>query len=298
MASYSTTDFLASVRMRGSIPTTTSTNNVNSAANLLIMATEELHIKLLPLIMSVREEFYVATKDHAVTENQANYGIPSRASGMVLRSVHLVDGTTVCELNPVDPEDVTTTATGTPEGYYLEHNNVVLYPTPNATSGTLRLRYFIRPSRLTTTTSCAQVSAINTGTNVVTVGSIPSSWGSGTIIDFVDADAPYACHAIDQTISNVSGTDITFSDLPANLAVGDWVALAEYSPIPQLPHEFLPVLSQMTVVRALEAIGDREGAMAANKVLTEPDVGMVASALKLITPRVHGAPKKVIRRSW
>ncbi len=298
MASYTTTEFLTSVRMRGSIPTTTNTNNVNNTTNLLAMATEELHIKLLPLIMSVREEFYVANKDHTVTASQAGYAIPSRASGMVLRDVLWIEGTTITALLPVDPETITTTATGTPDGYYLEHNNVVLYPTPSTTSGTLRLRYFMRPSRLAATTACAQVATIDSGTNTVTVSSIPSSWGTGTIVDFISANVPYSCHAIDQTISNVASTTITFSSLPTNLAVGDWIALAEYTPIPQIPHEFQPVLSQMTVVKALEAIGDREGAAKAEKALTDPENGMIASCLKLITPRVQGTPKKVIRRSW
>ncbi len=284
--------------MRGSIPTTSNSNNVNNTTNLLSMATEELHIKLLPLIMSVREEFYVANQDHTITANQSGYAITSRASGLVLRDVQLIDGTTITPLNPVDPETISTTATGSPEGYYLEHNKVVLYPTPSATSGTLRLRHFRRPSRLAATTACAQIATINSGTNQVTVSSIPSSWGTGTIVDFVDADAPYACLEIDQTISNVASTTITFSSLPTGLAVGDWIALAEYTPIPQVPHEFQPVLSQMTVVRALRAIGDRDGAAAAEKELNDPQNGILAACLKLVTPRVQGTPKKVIARSW
>jgi hypothetical protein len=298
-ASYTTTDFLSSVRMRGSIPTTTNANNVNSTANLLALATEELHLKLVSLIMSVREEFYVANKDYDVTANQASYAIPSRAVGMVLRDVLWIDDSgAVTDMQPVDPETISTTNTGEPEGYYLEHNNVVLYPTPNATSGTLRLRHFQRPSRLAATSACAQVSAINTGTNTVTVSSLPSSMTTGITVDFVDADAPYNCHAIDQAITGVSGSDVTFSSLPSGLAVGDWIALAEYSPIPQVPHEFQSVLAQMTVVRALRAIGDRDGAAVAEKELNDPDTGVLACCLKLITPRVQGTPKKVVSRTW
>jgi hypothetical protein len=267
------------------------------------MATEELHIKLLPLILSVREDLYVAPpKDYAITANQSHYVIPTRASGTVLRDVQVVQDSRIYSLPAVDSDEITTTSTGEVEGYYLEHNDVVLYPTPAATTGTLRLRYFMRPSRLAATTACAQISAINTVTSTVTVSSIPSSWATNTVVDFIKAQAPYYNLAIDQTITGVSGTDITFSSLPTNLAVNDWLALAEYSPIPQVPHEFLPVLAQMTVAKALEAIGDREGARAAERVLTgtgtEPDTGMIASVLKLITPRVVGEPKKVIQRNW
>lgn len=294
MAAYTTADFLDSVRARGALPTTTNANNVNSTAKLLVLATEELHIKLLPLIMSAREEFYVARKEYAVTANQSHYVIPTRASGVVLRDIQLIDGTSVQSLGPIDSEQICTTATGDVQGYYLEHNNVVLYPTPSSTSGTLRMRYFLRPSRLALVTACAQISAIDTGTNEVTVSTIPSTWAVGSIVDFVKATAPHANPAIDQTVTALSGTIVTFASLPTDLAVGDWIALAEYTPIPQLPYEFQPVLAQMTVVKALESIGDREGAKAARD-----DLDLIKNnALLLITPRVQGSVKKAVGRNW
>ena len=294
MASYTTTDFLASVRQRGSIPTTTNTNNVNSTANLLNLATEELHIRLLPLIMSVRAEYYVYPKTYSITANQSDYAIPSRASGLVLRDVQIIEGTSIRSLSEIPTENISTTSTGTVEGYYLEHQNVVLYPTPATTSGTLKLRYYIRPSRLAATSDCAQITAINTGTNTVTVSSVPSTWTTGTDVDFVSATVPYQCRAIDQDISSVSGSDILFASLPTGLAVGDWVALAEYSPIPQVPFEFLPVLSQMTVVKALESLGDSTGGARAAKDLEQ----IQANALLLVTPRNHGEPTRVTPTRW
>jgi hypothetical protein len=293
-ATYTTTDFLASVRLRGSIPTTTNTNNVNNTSNLLSLATEELHIKLLPLIMAAREEFYVRSKDHTIVAGTASYAIPSRGTGMVLRDVQLIQGTSVRSLPMVDPEQVATTSNGEVRGYYLEHNNVVLYQTPASAVGTLRLKYFLRPGRLVATSSCAQISAIDTVTSTVTIASLPSGWTTGTVVDFVRATAPYDNPAIDQTITGTSSTSITFASLPTGLAVGDWVALAEYSPIPQIPHEFQPVLAQMTVHKVLEAQGDREGAAQAWKDLQT----IQQYALQMITPRNQGEPKKVVARRW
>lgn len=294
MATYTTTDFLTSVRMRGSIPTSTSSSNVNNTTNLLSMGTEELHIKLLPLIMSIREEFYVTSKDYSITANQATYALPSRASGMVVRDIQIVDGSSIYSLRPIDPDLISTTSTGSVDGYYFQHNNIVLYPTPGSTSGTLRVRYFARPSRLAATSACAQISAIDTGTNTVTVAAVPSSWSTSTPLDFIKATAPYYNPAVDQTPTNVAATTITFSSLPSDIAVGDWLALAEYTPIPQIPHEFQPLLAQMTVVKALEAIGDQGGAKAA-----KADLDLIqANALQLITPRSHSDPRKVIGRNW
>jgi hypothetical protein len=294
MASWTTADFLSSVRQRGNIPTTTNSANVNNSTNLLNLATEELHIKLLPLIMSVREEFYATHKDHSITANQAAYSIPSRASGMALRDVQIIEGTSIRSLPPVDPEQISTTSTGSVEGYYLQHNSVVLYPTPNATSGTLRLRYFLRPSRLAQTSACAQITAINTGTSTVTVSAVPGSWSTSTPLDLISANAPFQPWAIDQSPTGTTSTTITFSSLPSDLAVGDWLALADYTPIPQVPFEFQPVLAQMTAMKALEANGDREGAKAAEK-----DLELLSmNALRLISPRNKGENKKVVARAW
>jgi len=293
---YTTTDLLSSIRQRGSIPTTTNTNNVNSTSNLLVLATEELHTRLLPLLMATRSEFFVAPipDDQAVTANQSAYPISSRAVGMILRDVQLIDGSSVRSLRQIDSDQITTTSTGAVEGYYLQHNNVILYPTPSSTSGTLRLRYFVRPSRLAATSACAQISAINAVTNTVTVNSLPSTWAVGNDMDMVSGSVPYQCRVMNKAITAISGSDVTFAALPTGLAVGDWLALAEYTPIPQIPFEFQPVLAQMTVVKALEALGDNDGV---KRAMNDLQI-LQQNALLLVTPRNHGENKKVVATRW
>ena len=293
---YTNSDLLNSVRQRGSIPTSSNSNNVNNTTNLLALATEELHIRLLPLLMSVRAEFYVARTpcDYAITQDQAEYAIPARAIGMILRDVQIIEGTSIRSLPEVNPDECSSTASGTVQGYYLQHNNVVLYPTPASTTGTLRLRYYVRPSRLAATTDCAQISSIDTGTNAITVNAVPSSWTTSSVVDLVSASVPYQCRSLDKAISSLTSTTITFTSLPSDLAVNDWVALAEYTPIPQVPFEFQPVLAQMTVVKALEALGDNDGVARASKDLTT----LQANALQLVTPRNQGEPKRVVVPRW
>lgn len=287
MASYTTSDLLTSIKVRGMIPTSA---NALTDANLLALATEELHIKILPMLMSVREEFYVTTTDHAVTSGQAEYDIPTRASGLVLRDVQIKRGMDLISLPRLDVEDISTTGTGTPQAYYLRHNKVVLYPTPSSTVDSLRLRYFRRPSRLAATADCAQISSIDTGAREVVVSAIPSTWAVGNVVDFVKATVPYDCAEIDATITAIAGTTVTFASLPTGLATNDWLALAEYTPIPQIPHEMQPLLVQATVVKALEALGDREGAGAAGK-----DLQIIQQyALQLVTPRNQGEPTRIM----
>lgn len=298
MASFTTSDLLTSVLNRAQLPSSTNDSNINSNANLLILGSEEIYTKLLPLIMSVREEWYVVTYSHTITANQSNYFFPPRAVGRSLRDVQVLDGSDLYLLTPIDPEDISTTGTGTPEYYYVEDDDIVLYPTPSTTTGTLRLRYFRRPNRLIATSSCAQISSVNTSTNVVTLSSTPpSTWGIGTKIDFIRYTSPFRTLGMDYAITAISGNDVTFASLPTLQSVpgaSDWLAPAEYTPIPQIPQEFFPVLAQMMAVKALEAYGDREGAAAAFKDLQVIE----KNALALLTPRLQGERKKVISKNW
>lgn len=289
--SWTTNDLLASIRRRGSIPTTTNSSNVNSTQSLLDLATEELHNSLLPMLMSTREEWYVNSQEQAIVANQAAYIIPTRASGVVLRDIKIRSDNSLRSLPPIAREHVDTTGTGSVDFYYIQHNKVILHRTPSVTQDTLVLDYFLRPSRLAATTACAQITDITDLT--VTVGAIPSIWTTGSKIDFISQYSPFAPHAIDQTIATLSGTVFTFAALPAGLVVGDWIALADYTPIPQIPQEFQSVLAQLVVVRALEALGDREGskqAFANYQALRD-------NALMLITPRNQGE-RKTVGSAW
>lgn len=294
MATYTTENFLDEVRFVGSIPTTTNTNNIHSSSNLLRIATQQLHIKLVPMILSAREEFYVTHTDTTLVANQAEYTIPARSIGQLLRDLQLIKGNQVYSVARIDREVVHTTSAGDSTHYYLRHNKVVMFETPNTGGDTLRMSYYLRPGDLVDVSDCAQITAIDTDTNVVTVSSIPSAWTTSTDLDLVSATVPYAFLSTDTNATTISGTDVTFSSLPDGLAVGDWISPAGKSPIPQLPREFMPILVQMTVVKALEAQGDKEGAKEAWKDLQT----MEENGINLISPRNHGQAKKVVNRNW
>lgn len=244
-------------------------------------------------MQSLRSEYYVTHKDEAVTQSQAAYDIPARAVGMQLREVHLISSSgAIIDLPQISPEDVGSTAEGSPRAFYLKMNKVCLYPTPNATTGTLRLYYYLAPGSLVETTDAAQISTIDTGTGVVTFSSLPSAWSTADYFDFIRRTGGAEPLSIDQMASNVSSTTMTFASLPTGLAVGDWVALAAETPIPALPLELRPVLAQATAVR----IGDSmqlPGLDSARKTLDEE----LKAASILLTPRVTGAPKKVVQRN-
>ncbi len=289
MNAYTTADLLVAVRNVGMLPDASSGSL--SPDNLLRYATDELHSLIVPLIMSVREHYYERYTDVTSASGVATYSIPERAVGGVLSSLQYSINGGLCPLDPIPASMAATESPSlTPVGYWFQGNSVVLHPPPSSTPYTLRMRYFQRPSRLELTSACAQISAIDTVNNSVTVSSIPSSWTTGTSLDFIPKSIPNTPYEMDKATTGVTGTTISFSSLPSGVVIGDWLAIAGYTPIPELPFEMFPAIVQATVCKALESIGDAQGLGAAKESLQ----GKLQAAIKLITPRNQTGNKKVV----
>lgn len=303
---YTTTKLLADVRRSGMLPNTATVGT--SDTDILAHADKEIQCRIVPLVMSVREEFCVRSKDTALVSGQSAYRIPSRAIGAKLRDVLLAfsDGTTrnLARLSPEEAQNYSPTSSPYPAGFYLEQNSVVLVPTPNSSgAASLRLKYFVRPNALVATGYT--IGSIDTALSKVLVTNGSGIFSTFSTVDIISAKSPFDSLAIDQTptAANISGADVylTFASLPDGLALGDYVADAEQSAVPQVPLEFHNYLYQRTLCRVLQSIGDTEGLAAAERDAEK----MREDALTLLANRVEGEPKKVVpsllynrRRSW
>ena len=94
-------------------------------------------------------------------------------------------------------------------------------------------------------------------------------------------------------MSLANSITFTTEELPDNLQVNDYVALAEETHIPQLPSELIPILSQRVAIKCLESMGDTEGMGNASRELAR----LEENAYTLIDNRVEGAPRKVVNRT-
>ena len=256
---HTTTYLLASLKRRGMLP---STDEALNTADYLAFGDEELQDYVVPLLLSVREEYLKARTpfDQTTVSGTQTYLLPPRAIGGSVRDVlYSSNGTTFSPLSRLEPENTySVTSGGTPFGYAFDGNYVALYPSPPS-GGTLRLPYFARPNRLVATSAVGLISAINTGSGVVTLSaSCPSTFSTSETFDLVKGKQSFETLALDLTASAVGASSVTFTpaNLPSALAVGDYVCLSQESPIPQVPVELHGLLAQRIVVRALEALGD------------------------------------------
>lgn len=298
MGGYTTADLITAVQNGMMLPDA-STGSFSSSA-LLSYATMELQGPIMTLIMAAREKYYMTSVDMDITANQPFYAIPERAAGGIVAQAQYIWGDQINELPAIDPKEIYSTNTGTPRAIMFQNNYVVIYPTPTQSTGTLRLYYFQRPSSLEQTINCAQITAISSGS--VTCSSVPSSWASGTTVDWIPAALPYTPYGLDTVITGATSTTVTLAVPTASQtdagtptpapAVGDWLALSEYTPIPEILRELFVVLVQGTICRVLEAAGDGTKLAQAQKKLAS----YAKAAKRQIQPREQGSSKKIVSR--
>jgi hypothetical protein len=286
---YDTTSTLIpAIKRRAMLPTTQSTYQT---ADFLAVLNSELQATLVPLLMSVREEYFVADSDTAMVVGQSAYDIPSAAVGGDLRQVLAVsaqDGSTR-PLARFEPEQVTglPTGNGTPYGFVVKDEQVVLYPPPQNTLENLRLSYHRRPNTLVDASACGVVTATTSSTITFTGSpSIPNS--GGTPFDVVKASPQFK--AISLTVGGNSGGVITVSGtVPSSVAIGDYVCVSGQSPVPQIPAELHPLLVLRAVCVIAQGLGDGQLLQMAQAELTEKQ----RLALILIANRVKSNVRKV-----
>lgn len=281
---YTTTELVADIQRLGHIPPS---QRDFGADNLLAIANTELETCVLKQILSTSENYYLTFEEFELVEDNT-YSIPTRAIGAALVKVQLFNGTTIYEIARTEISQQFSTI-ASPSGnfsFFIQGNYIILRPNPQV--GTLRLWYLMHPNRMVETNAAAQVSAING--NTVTVSSIPSTFTTATPMDMIQDQPHFNWISIDQTPTNISGLDITFDAVSSDLRVGDWLALAGQTPVPQIPVEFRPLVAQRVVVKYYESQNYLDKMKAAQAKLKE----MEDAVFMLINPRISEEPKRLI----
>lgn len=290
---YTTADILTSVKKRGVIPTSQKTFSDDDFVRFM---DEELRLQIVPMLIRLRENYFVDVYDQSVVAGQDTYDLPPRAIGMKVKNVYYVDDQgRPFELARIDIDDIpylqnsSTETVGEPRYFYFKDNYVILLPVPNNSTGTIRQYYYLRRNELIQTTACGQITASASGD--LTLNNVPTSFTTAQVYDIVKGTPGFQTLASDLTASAVTTSDITFSvgDVPSAVAVGDYVCLAQQSPIPQIPYDIFPLLSQRALVRALRGISDTVGADKA-----EADMKSLQDATEhLLSDRADEQSKKI-----
>ena len=156
---YTVDRLISSIERRGGIPTR---QGLYEDSDFVAFLNEAMYQDIVPGMMEVREEYFVSSVDYNVTANTDRYAIPADAIGQKVRSIEFYDpndvGGTFYVLKQVSIEDIgaypyNSFIDGSYSGYYnyyLEGNDIVIFPRPraNLSPTTLRVKYFKRPNEL------------------------------------------------------------------------------------------------------------------------------------------------------
>jgi len=279
--------------------------NTLTEARIIEFLDEDMRSTVLPLVLAAREEFYVQNYDQTPVTGVYNYTIPKRASFATWRDVVYVDtiGNEIAmtELPPEYTKITYPVGNLPPQytfGFVMNNDRITLWP-PNSTVPTqylLRMKVKRRPNHLTPYLNCGQVTAINTGTKVISLSvNGDGTWTTSTIFDVIPNSPQFTSLQDDMAITAIDNTlnTITVSTIPTGLAVGDWVCPALLSPIPQIPYDMFPILIQRGVIRCLEALGDNQNLQVAERRYQD----MAADFARTVSPRIEGSRKALVNRT-
>lgn len=264
-------------------------------ADFAAIANDCLQTEVVPLIMSTREEYFVEYID-VLSPADGVIPIPENAVGSKLRSVCYLQQTSPLVLNNLPRIDLDVVAGigfynyNTLAGFYVQGNDVILYPnTAVPTNTNMRLYFYRRTLALTDDSNYGQITSIDEMTNTVVLNFVPYTWTVGTILNSVSSEPGFEITNPSITITAASSPTLIL-DSVEGLSVGDYLSEEGYSAIPQVPIEAHNYLAQLTAVKCLEGLGDKSGMEAAAAVAEK----LKTSLLVMISQRVDGSVKKVM----
>ena len=290
---------IESAKRRAQIPTS---QNTFKDEDFLALANEELQLGLVPSVLQLHEDYFLWQTEVPIQAGVSQYTIPYRAIGNKLRNLFYQDTNgNLFEMTRISEDDRgdynAAYATNYFHAFRVKNNKIVLEPIlSGSATGNLVFVFYIRANDLVLDDEVGDITGIDRTTGVISVSSLPKKFNASTKYDFIQNNSPHVHLGIDaQALSiNTVQKSVTFNpdDIPDDLAVGDHLAFAQESKVPQVPTDLHVVLAHRLAARCLEAIGDTQGLTNANIKLQEFE----AKLTNVVDNRVEDAPIKVKNR--
>jgi hypothetical protein len=307
-AGLTTNGLLKSIKRRAMVP---DNQNTFSDQDFIDFMNEEMMIGLVPSILQMKEEYFMFKQIIPLVTDKSNYPVPERALANKIREICYRDTASKTNGNEYEMTQIAiddryssiSNGTGSSDfsgfrRFYMMGSDIVIHPGIGPSPyGALSVYFYLRPNTIVKESLVASVVNINRNDNTVTISSLPSGYIASAKYDFIKAKSPHNNLDIDitPTALNIGSKVLSFSsdDLPKDLEVGDYVALAGQTCVPNVPTELHMVLAQRVAQRVLEALGDTEGLTNATNKIIE----MESKLTSMMSNRVEGAPRKVVNRA-
>lgn len=242
---------------------------------------EEFQLKLVPDMISLREDYFLKTTLTDIVQNQQNYTMPERAIGNVLKDLFVIDsGNNRFQVQRINPKIIPRTGLSSvyPYQFLIQADQVQIHPAPQATSGYIQMWYYERPNQLVLSADCGQITAIATDTPIAgqTTYTVNADISSYTSVDFLSGQSPFQLWAINVApVSSTATTVVVTTEDVQNAGgetlpqIGDWICNEQTANIPMIPQDFHPLLAELTAARVVQALGHNDKLEAINNNIKE-----------------------------
>jgi hypothetical protein len=293
---------VASVRKRTMTPDDTS---IFTDQDILDIMDEEIDVEVLEKLIVLHGDNLTVQVDIPRNAN-GSYDMPYRAIGNKLRDVTLISGGTVYELSQVSigslPDYSHSIDTATYLDNFYVQNNKIRLVAPNRSYDSIRMHYYLRPNVITKLEEAGIISAVvadtpSVGLTTITLSKVGKNFSSSSDYDIVGKRTPNSIYGYDLTpvsVTTGSSGSIVFNtadleDFIVDIKVGDYVTLAEETPVPNMPTEMHPLIAQAAAIHILESLTDTEALKNAQARMAK----MTKAVQTLIDSRVELSPKKI-----
>lgn len=277
-------------------------------------------------IVETRSGYWLQTLDVAVTSGRSNYRLPPRACGFEKLEIGQGAPARFSSLHEVSEAHAAlferpSNQLGQPSAYVIRGDQIVLLPTPDNSSYTIRIYYYLRPSRLVLPQSVGvggvggtvrgTVTVVTPSTGVsadgVTVDTQPFNqelaspvaitFGNSPRLDIVHPDGWHELAVVSGLVTSLVGTAIgftagTFGPVGAGgseVLLGDFVRSPEQTDWPCIPDDFHVCLADATAVRIMTSLNmSQKASMLASSVSAD-----LTRFQSLIAARVKDEPKTI-----
>lgn len=276
-------EFVAAVRAQGKIPADV------TDASILLFGDREVAGRLVPLLRSTRQEYLVA--EATVASYGGRIAVPHRSVVGGVRHVQLVEGSQFRHLPRMEPEDdsLASASGSNASGWYFDGGSIILVP--RGASGSCRVRYFMRPSKLVLESDATAVRSITSaaqasgGWTLTLSGAAPSG---STTFDVVSAGPSHELVAIDLA-SATSIPEASCLSVFATTSLPGYVTKPGFTPYVPLPEELASAAVHFVAGVILRSLGYDAEAGA--------QLGLGEAALELaktmLAPRAEGNAKRL-----
>jgi hypothetical protein len=298
---YDAAALIATVRNRAVVGDTNA-EGVRDA-DILRALNEELHTRLFPALVKIREEYNIATVRIPLVAGTSRYRVPTRAAGQRIRDVLYCpssDSRRLLTRVARESRGRYGTSSDEPSGWYLEWNHIVLVPEIGSTAtGSLEVSFPVRPSEIVLVAETGVIQTVDTTTGVVNLlAARPAGFVAGAY-DIHSPSSGAELRVFDVTAAlGPAADELTFTAADINGSaygkyvpqVGDYVCLAGECAIPPLPRELHPLLGLAGARSVLLANGDHQ---TAGEIEKELQARLDDATMALLDDRVEGEPEVI-----